>query len=94
MFSFFKNEYSEFLSFLQELNKQNWGSWPSTDTWPHCKGMPGYSINQYEQTNGKTFVVVKFDEVVMLPDGFGEYRRGKRFKVGGDRNYQPVCERF
>ena len=52
--------------------------------------MPGYSINQYEQDNGKTFVVVKFDEVVKLSDE----RKGKRFKVGGGRRYQPVCDYF
>ncbi|MFO7657481.1 MAG: hypothetical protein R6W78_10465 [Bacteroidales bacterium] len=94
MFSFFKQEYSDFSAFLEGLNKQNWGSWPSSDTWPRYKGMPGYTINQYEQTNGKTFVVVKFDKQVIIPDGYGEYRKGKRFKVGGDRNYQPVCEWF
>jgi len=33
---------------------------------------------------------IKFDNLIQLPDS----RTGKKFKVGGDRNYQPVCDRF
>jgi len=88
-FEFTELQYQEFRKFLKELNKVNWGVWDSRQ-WLKYPGLPGYSINQYEQTNGKTFVVVKFDEAVKLPYD----RKGKRFKVDGGMNYQPVCERF
>jgi hypothetical protein len=89
-FEFTNEQHQEFKSFLTELNRSNWGVW-DTRQWLKYPGMPGYSINQYEQEgNEKTFVTVKFDSPVTLPDG----RTGKRFKVGGNRNYQPVCERF
>jgi len=89
MFTFSEQQHEEFRNFLYNLNQTNWGSWDSRQ-WLHFEGMPGYSINQYEQDNGKTFVVVKFDEVVKLSDE----RKGKRFKVGGGRRYQPVCDYF
>jgi hypothetical protein len=88
-FEFTEQQYHEFETFLRDLNKENWGTWNPSE-WLRYPGLPGYSIQQYEQTNGKTFVVVKFDEAVKLPDN----RKGKKFKVGGDRNYQPVCDRF
>jgi hypothetical protein len=91
MFQFTEEQYNEFYDFLRELNKTNWGAWDTT-TWLHYEGLPGYSINQYEQTNGKTFVVIKFDVIIKLPEDYD--RKGKKFKVGGDRNYQPVCDRF
>jgi hypothetical protein len=94
MFSFFRSEYAEFSAFLQKLSKQNQSSWPSQDTWPRYKDLPGYTITQYEQSNGKAFLIVKFDEVIMVPDGFGGFRHGKNFKVGGDKFYPPVCQRF
>jgi hypothetical protein len=90
MFKFTESQYILFGNYLTELNKQNWGSWPSSTDWATFPGLPAYSIHQYEQTNGKTFVVVKFDKPVIID----EYRKGAKFKVGGDRNYQPVCERF
>ena len=88
-FEFTEQQHQEFETFLQELNKENWGTWDPS-TWLHYPGLPGYSIHQYEQTNSRCFVVVKFDEVVKLPYD----RQGKKFKVGGNRNYQPVCDRF
>ena len=88
-FEFTETQYNDFLGMLKGLNLANWGSWDASQ-WLRFEGLPGYSINQYEQTNGKTFVVVKFDSMVLLPDD----RKGKRFKVGGQRGYQPDCERF
>lgn len=90
MFQFTDEQYNQFDGFMKELNTMNWGGWPDCKTWPRFEGMPGYSLNQYEQDNGKTFVVVKFDSPVRLPDE----RTGKRFKKGGQRAYQPVCEYF
>jgi len=89
LFEFTESQYREFKTMLENLNKENWGLWDNRK-WLKFPGMPGYAIHQYIQTNEKTFVVVKFDELVLLPDN----RKGKRFKVGGQRNYQPVCERF
>lgn len=88
-FSFSESQYDDFYQMLKQLNTVNWGTW-NTREWLRFEGMPDYSINQYQQDNGKQFVVVKFDSMVKLPDG----RKGKRFKVGGQRNYQPVCEYF
>ena len=88
-FEFTKKQYWKFKSFLTDLNKVNWGTW-NPSKWLHYPGLPGYSIHQYEQTNGKIFVVVKFDDPVILPYD----RQGKKFKIGGDRSYQPVCDRF
>ncbi|HBO73128.1 MAG TPA: hypothetical protein DD653_00365 [Marinilabiliales bacterium] len=90
MFTFSESQYNEFDKFLSDMKGINWGTWPPNDNWPHYAGMTGYSLNQYEQDNGKVFVVVKFDNVVLLPDG----RKGKRFHCGKSRNYQPNCERF
>lgn len=89
MFTFTETQYDDFKKMLRDLNQVNWGQWDSRQ-WLRFENMPAYSVNQYQQDNGKTFVVVKFDEVVRLPYD----RKGKRFKVGGQRNYQPVCEYF
>jgi len=89
LFEFTENQYRKFKTMLENMNKENWGNWDNRK-WLKFPGLPGYAIHQYIQTNEKTFVVVKFDEVIKLPDN----RKGKRFKVGGQRNYQPVCERF
>jgi hypothetical protein len=88
-FTFNESQYSEFKAFLNELKKTNWGTWNSRKfiTFP---GLPGYSVNQYEQTNGQIFVVVKFDRPVITPYDV----TGKKFKVGGGRNYQPICSYF
>ncbi len=95
MFKFTDEQYSEFKKFLIAMKEQNWGTWPPSSEWPRFAGMPNYSLNQYQQTNGKAFVVVKFDKVVSLPDnGFGDQTKARRFKVGGDSLYQPVCPRF
>jgi len=89
LFEFTELQYQQFKTFLLNLTKLNWGVWEPSK-WLHYPGLPAYSIHQYGQTNGKSFVVIKFDEVVKLPDD----RQGKKFKVGGDRSYQPVCDRF
>lgn len=88
MYKFTESQYQEFKTFLFDLNKVNWGAW-NPSTWLHFPELPGYSIHQYQQDNDITFVVVKFDSQVETP-----YSKGKRFKVGGGRNYQPVCDRF
>jgi hypothetical protein len=88
-FEFTEEQYNCFLTMLQDLNKVNWGSWDNSK-WITFAGLPSYSIHQYEQPNGKSFVVVKFDAMILLPDE----RKGKRFKVGGQRGYEPNCERF
>lgn len=90
MFTFTESQYDQFKTFLSAMIGINWGTWPNVEKWPHFDGMPGYSLNQYQQDNGKVFVVVKFDGAASLPDG----RKGRRFKTGGGRNYQPVCDRF
>jgi hypothetical protein len=88
-FKFSESQYKEFKEFLSGLNSMNWGAWPAAKQWLTFPGLPGYCLNQYQQDNGKTFVVVKFDRVVNTL-----YDTGKRFKVGGGRNYQPVCNYF
>ena len=88
-FEFTELQYQEFKTFLMELNKVNWGLWKPS-SWLSYPALPSYGIYHYEQTNGKTFVVIKFDDLVQLPDG----KQGRKFKVGGDRSYQPVCDRF
>lgn len=89
VFIFSPGQYEEFKAFLQGLNNTNWGTWNPFD-WPRYNDMPAYTCSQYIQDNGKTFVVVKFDSLVQLPDG----RTGKKFKCGGDKNFRPVCEQF
>ncbi len=88
-FTFTREQYFIFRAFLDNLTRQNWGTW-KPDDWPRFDGLPSYAVNQYQQGNGKIFVVVQFDEAVTLPDG----RTGKKFKTGGDKNFKPVCERF
>jgi len=88
-FEFTAEQYQEFKSFLQELINTNWGCWEPSK-WLTYPGLPGYALHQYIQENDKTFITIKFDDAVILPDR----RQGRKFKVGGDRNYQPVCERF
>ena len=72
-----ESQYDELKAYILNLNGINWGVWPSCDQWP--KISITYSLNQYEQINGQIFTVIKFAEVVKLPDG----RMGKRFKVSG-----------
>ena len=91
-FKFTEDQYNTFKTFLHELKVINWGVWPDPKTWPTFPGLPSYSLNQYQQDNGTAFVVVKFDTVVIVP-GRGDIK-GKRFKVGGGRNWQPICEYF
>jgi hypothetical protein len=90
MFKFTDEQYNQFDEFLHKMKGINWGSWPDNKEWPRFEGLPGYTLNQYEQTNGKIFVVVKFDNVVLLPDE----RKGKRFNCGKGHGYKPECERF
>jgi len=61
-FTFSENQYQEFKSFLQELNTVNWGLW-TPKSWLSYPALPSYGIHHYQQTNGKSFVVIKFDTI-------------------------------
>jgi hypothetical protein len=88
-FEFTNEQYEQFRAFLAEMNKINWGVWPPAVGWLSFRDLPSYGLAQYEQDNGKTFIVVKFDYQVITPNGMG-----KRFKYGGDYLYKPVCQYF
>lgn len=73
------------VSFLRELNAQNWGSWDSRD-WPilvQNGEAVGYTCNQYD-CGGKTATAIKFDKEVSL-DG----EKGRRFVYGAPRTHLP-----
>jgi len=90
LFEFTQDQYQQFETMLTDLNTQNWGAWDNSK-WITFPGLPRYSLHQYiQERNEKTFVTVTFDSAVKLPDG----RQGRKFKVGGSRNYRPVCDWF
>ena len=94
VFQFTEPQYHEFKIFLTKLQGTNRGLWPATETWPLYEGMPGYTVSRYEQENGKIFIMVKFDTDISLPENVNYGNTGRRFKMGGDYGYKPVCDHF
>ena len=78
------------MAYKEHFKDKNWGSW-NFDFMP--KLPVGYSINQYDNTNGEKppYDIIKFDEVVIIENEYGN-RKGRRFILSGQRqtNVSPV----
>jgi hypothetical protein len=80
-----KENYNQLFRHLQTLMKLDWQAWPPANVWPDV----GVKYRVHQGTfNGKTFLIIKFQERVQLPDG----RAWRTFNIEGDLLRSPNFE--
>ena len=90
VFMFGKYQYQAFRSFLYNLKDTPEITWPGPEDGLKYPGLPLYSLARHFQENGKPFLIVRFDDMVILPDG----TKARIFKVGGDPESLPLAIKF